>query len=97
MTALLKQLESAVKRQRSGGRKKKARRKSGRKTRTRTRTVVKHVHHHHRPKAKKRAHGHTVRRHKAGKKRRAKKGGKLSKAAFLRRMALGRARAKRRR
>lgn len=98
---LIKQLEHAVKRQRSGG-KKKAKRKAKRKSKSskrrskpraakvvyKTRTVVKHVHH--RPKAHAKA-----RRPKAAKKRKAKKKGKLSKRDFLERMAAGRRKAKR--
>jgi hypothetical protein len=96
-TVLLKQLEQAVKRQHRGGKKKKAKRKTAKRRRAkrapkvvvRTRTRVVHVHH--RPKAK--AHRAKPRaKRKATKKR---KGGKLSKTEFLRRMALGRARAKR--
>lgn len=98
MINLLKQLESAVKRQHRGGKKKKAKRKAKRRATPRKpkivfRTRVRTVHVHHRAKAAKRSHS-SVRR-KSSKKRRAKKGGKLSKTEFLRRMALGRARAKR--
>jgi hypothetical protein len=94
MSDLLKQIHNALKRKPG---KKKARRKASKKRRaskrkpkivfrTRTRTVVKY-----RRVAAKRPHA----RRKTSKKRRTKKGGKPSKAEFLRRMALGRARAKR--
>lgn len=95
---LLKQLEQAVKRQHRGGKKKKAKRKTAKRRRAKRapkivfRTRTRTVHVHHRPKAK--AH-HAKPRAKRRTKAKKKKSGKLSKTEFLRRMALGRARAKR--
>lgn len=89
--SLIRQLEAATERQRSGGKKKNAKRKAKPTIKFRTRTTVVYR----TPTVKgadlERAQEETTKKRA----KRAKKGGKLSKAAFLRRMALGRARAKR--
>ncbi len=96
--SLIRELERAQKRK-SSGRKKKAKRKTAKRRRKpaepkvkikfRTKTIVKRVYV--RAKSSPAARHPRKKRAKSSK----KKGGKLSKAEFLRRMAAGRAKAKR--